>query len=51
MRKRLEEELEDDVQQQVMPAMMLDKQGAVHDVEAQQEEIERARTRQRHRKS
>ena len=51
MRKRLEEELEDDVQQQVMPAMMLDKQGAVHDAEAQQEETQRMRTRQRHRKS
>ena len=32
--------MEDDVQQQVMPVMMLDKQDAVHDVEAQQEEIE-----------
>jgi len=36
----LEEEFEDHVQQQVMPAMNFDKQGAIHDIGAQQEEIE-----------
>ena len=37
---RLEEELEHNVQQQVMPAMNVGQAGSVHDVEAQQEEIE-----------
>ena len=37
---RLEEELEDNVQQQVIPAKNVGQAGAVHDVEAQQEEIE-----------